>query len=413
MLATTFMGPAARGPRRGKLEVEDLSPALFFAALVWLLHALGLAGFPALGFAIHAPWWPLPLAVGSLAILFRRVNVPLAATVMALCGMVLLVVGSNGGFFLLFEAVFTLVLLGRPRVSRIAEHGALVLTGLLVALMYFVTGSAAISLIFALVTAMTLLMPAAWAGNVRKGRDLVDSEARAAAAIAEAAAAHAKMRAAEHQIALAGERLLAARELHGALLACLSKIALHSETSLQSADDAAPSPRAMAEIRASSLEGIEALNTMDPRLVGGTHPVLVKTMADVPALVETFTDPGLRVSYRNELPAAGTGLAAEIQVALYRAASESLRNFSKHAPHGELALHLALSEGSVQFTAANPLPVDMENVAESTVPSTDVPVTGTGLRTIRTRCGELGGFFHAGATANQFIVKMLLPVDDQ
>ena len=409
VLATTFLRSADKSTPWGRIRLEDLTPALSYAGLTWLLHALALAGSNTWGFRDYAQWWPVPLAIGCLAIFLRRLNVPVFAALIAVSGIALLLFGSTGGFFLLFEAVFTLVLLGGPRLSRIAEHGALVLTGLLVVLMYFVTGSAAISVTIGLVVAMTLLMPAEWAGNVRKARDLAASEAQTAAAVAEAAAARAKVQAAEHDMALASERTLMAREVHDVLSARLAAIALQSGAALNAPHDAVLNARAMAEIRVQSVKGIEELNTMIRMLHRGAPLAPAGTLADVPALIETFTGTGLRVKYSNELADAGSGLAAALQAALYRAVNESLINFSKHAPHGELELDLAVSDGSVRFTAANPLGggTGNEPVAQ---PSTG---TGTGLRSMHARSSELGGFFTAEASDDRFTLNMLLPLAER
>ncbi|MGL3806338.1 sensor histidine kinase [Paeniglutamicibacter sp. R2-26] len=409
MFATTFPSRASRPAPWGRIRLEDLAPALSYAGLTWLLHALALAGSNNWGFRDHAQWWPVPLAIGCLSIFLRRLNVPVFASLIAASGLALLLLGSSGGFFLIFEAVFSLVLLAGPRVSRLAEHGALVLTGLLVVVMYFVTGSAAISVTIGLVVGMTLLMPAEWAGNVRKARDLAASEAQTAAAVAEAAAARAAAQAVEHEMALAAERTVMAREVHDVLSARLAAIALHSGAALNAPGDTALNARAMEEIRAQSVRGIEELNTMVRMLHRGAPLAPAGTLADVPALIETFTGTGLRVKYSNDLADAGSGLASALQATLYRAVNESLVNFSKHAPHGELELGLAASDGSVVFTAANPL-AGNSGTEPAGRPSSG---TGTGLRSMHARSSELGGFFTAGASGDRFTLNMLLPLAER
>lgn len=408
MFANSFTGQLTPGSRLDKVRFEDLPPALIYAGLTWLLHALDLAQTSAWGMEKYASWWPLPLAVGCLAILFRRLNVPLFAVVIALSGIGLLLVGSNCGFFLLFESVFTLVLLGGPRLSRTTEHAALVVTGLLVVLMYFVTVSAAISVTFGLVLGMTLLMPAEWASNVRKARNLADSEARTAAAVATAAAANAKAQLAEHEMLLARERTLMAREVHDVLSARLSAIALQSGAALASPGNPELASRAMQEIRDQSVKGIEELNAMIRTLYRENTLTPSGTVADMDGLVETYTGSGLRVNFRNDLPDGGTWLAAPVQSALYRALNESLVNFSKHAPNEALDLRLSLDEGAVEFTASNPLSAG----STDQLPSAPASGTGTGLRSMQVRSRELGGIFRAGATGGNFTLKMMLPLGE-
>nr|WP_245356465.1 histidine kinase [Paeniglutamicibacter kerguelensis] len=200
-----------------------------------------------------------------------------------------------------------------------------------------------------------------------------------------------------------------AREVHDVLSARLAAIALQSGASLNAPHDAVLNARAMAEIRVQSVKGIEELNTMIRMLHRGTPLAPAGTLADVPALIETFTGTGLRVRYSNELADAGAGLASALQTALYRAVNESLINFSKHAPHGELELDLAVSDRSVRFTAANPLGGGTGNDPLAQ-PSTG---TGTGLRSMHARSSELGGIFTAEASDDRFTLNMLLPLAER
>lgn len=406
--AITPVGRSAPAFRFGKIFVEDLVPALLYAALTWIFSAAGMSGFPLTVFTEHVGWWPLPLIIGCLAILFRRVQVPLCAAIMVLAGSWLFLLSNTGGFFLLFEAVFTLVLLGGPRLSRFTEHGALVVTGLLVVLMYFVTGSVALTITTGLVAGATLWMPAEWAGNVRKARDLAVSERQTAEAIAQAATAQALAQAANHEMLLSQERTSMARDVHDVLSARLSAIALQSGAALNSPENRALQAKVMEEIRVQSVKGIQELNAMIRMLHTNTNQVPVGTLADIPALIETFTGAGEHVAYSNALPRNGKDLALSVQGALYRAVNEALVNFAKHAPKSRLDLGLKLVDDSVQFTATNPL---TQATPETTL-ATPESGTGTGLLSMRVRSTELGGRFHAGPAGNQFVLSMLLPAEE-
>lgn len=406
--AITAGGRSAPAFRFGKIFVEDLVPALLYAVLTWIFAAAGLTGFPFTVFVEYVGWWPLPLIIGCLAILFRRVQVPLCAAIMALAGCSLFLLSNTGGFFLLFEAVFTLVLLGGPRLSRITEHGALVVTSLLVVLMYFVTGSVALTITTGLVAGATLWMPAEWAGNVRKARDLAVSERQTAEAIAQAATAQALVQTAKHEMLLSEERTSMAREVHDVLSARLSAIALQSGAALNAPENLVLQAKVMEEIRAQSVKGIEELNSMIRMLHTSAHQMPVGTLADIPALIETFTGAGEHVSYSNALPRYGKDLALSVQGALYRAVNEALVNFAKHAPKSQLDLGLKLVDDSVQFTATNPL---VQPTSEASV-ATPRSGTGTGLLSMRARSSELGGRFQAGPAGNQFVLHMLLPAEE-
>lgn len=401
--ATATPGPG----RRGRVRPRDLALALGYGAVTWLLHALAMNNDGAWGLHRFNGWWPLPLAIGCLAVALRQRHVPAASATMAVAGIGLLLVGSSGGFFLVFESVFTLVLFGGARVSRATEHGSLVLTALLSIAMYFVTGSAAISVTLALVAAMVLVMPAQWAGNIRHARELAASEARTAVAMAEAAAARAAAQDAEHERMLVAERTTMAREVHDVLSARLAAIALQSGAALNAPQDPALAARALGEIRAQGVNGIEELNTMVRMLHRGTPLAPAGSLGDVPALLRTYGSSGLRVAYRNELPGGGSTLDAVTQATIYRSVNESLVNFAKHAPEGELSLSLVPRDGSVLLTASNP--VSAGHPGEGGAAGLHGLGTGTGLRGMRARSAELGGSFRISTANNTFAIFMLLP----
>ncbi|MDQ0095885.1 sensor histidine kinase [Paeniglutamicibacter psychrophenolicus] len=404
--ATATPGPG----RRGRVRPQDLALALGYAGVAWLLHALAMNNDGAWGLHRYNEWWPLPLAIGCLAVALRQRHVLAASATMAVAGIVLLPVGSSGGFFLVFESVFTLVLWGGARVSRAAEHGSLVLTALLTIVMYFVTGSAAISVTLALVAAMVLVMPAQWAGNIRHARELAASEARTAAAMAEAAEARSAAQAAEHERLLVAERTTMAREVHDVLSARLAAIALQSGAALNSPQNPQLAARAMDAIRTQSVNGIEELSTMIRMLHRGTPLAPAGSLGDVPALVQAYSGSGLRVAYRNELPAGGSALDAVTQATIYRSVNESLVNFAKHAPDGELALSLVPRDGSVLFSASNPAAAGHPGDGGAAGVHGTGTGTGTGLQGMRARSAELGGSFRISTANNTFAVFMLLPM---
>lgn len=406
--ALTPAGRSAPAYRLGKVFVEDLVPALLYAVLTLIFFSAGISNYSPSVLEDFSGSWPFPLFIGCVAILLRRIQVPLFATVIALCGIWLFLLGNTAGFFLLFEAVFTLVLLGNPRLSRFTEHSALVLTGLLVVLMYFITGSVALTVTTGLLAGATIWMPAEWAGNVRKARDLAVSERQTAEAVAHAATVQSQIQAREHEMLMAEERTSMAREVHDVLSARLSAIALQSGAALNSPHNSELNAKAMEEIRVQSVKGLEELNSMIRMLHQGTPRAPAGTLADIPALVATFTGAGEKVEYSNELPHGGKELAGSVQTALYRAVNESLINFSKHAPNSQLKLELRLDKDLVQFTASNPLVTDDSRKNGMTSASG----TGTGLRSMHARSTELGGRFHTSNTGNQFILNMFLPAEE-
>nr|WP_245348478.1 histidine kinase [Paeniglutamicibacter psychrophenolicus] len=197
-----------------------------------------------------------------------------------------------------------------------------------------------------------------------------------------------------------------AREVHDVLSARLAAIALQSGAALNAPQNPALAARAMDEIRAQSVNGIEELNTMIRMLHRGTPLAPAGSLGDVPALLRTYSSSGLRVAYRNELPGRGSTLDAVTQATIYRTINESLVNFAKHAPEGELSLSLVPRDGSVLLTASNPVAAGHPGDGGAA----GVHGTGTGLRGMRARSAELGGSFRISTANNAFAVFMLLPM---
>lgn len=385
------------------MRYEDLGPAVIYVGITWLLHALSMSNDALWGFNTFGGWWPVLLGVGCLAIILRRWHAPACAAVMAFTGIVLLLIGSTGGFFLIFECIFTLVLLGGQRTSKVTEHGALVLTLLLAVGMYFVTGSAGISVTLGLAATLTLVMPAQWAGNVRHARELASSEAQTAAAVTEAAAARAAAQDAEHERLMSLERSVMAREVHDVLSARLSAIALQSGAALNAPQNTALNDRAMEQIRAQSVQGIEELRTMIRLLHDGVPLEPAGTLADVPALIQTYSGTGLNITYNNRLAPRDVVPHALVQATLYLSINEVLINFSKHAPDGELTMELARLEDSVHFTASN----TVRNTSDA---SRTMQGTGTGLRSMSARTTEMGGIFRSATENDRFTLSVQLPI---
>ena len=130
------------------------------------------------------------------------------------------------------------------------------------------------------------------------------------------------------------------------------------------------------------------------------------SLRDIPALIQLFSNSGLHVSYANALPAMGATLDALTQATIYRSINETLINFSKHAPEGELSISLALRQGAVQLSASNP------TAPRATTQETAAAAvgTGTGLLSMRARTTEMGGSFRVSTELDTFTVCMLLPL---
>lgn len=373
---------------RGDQEPEV---AGIYLLLALILHITGLsnpASFPAPSWL----WLPV-LLVGLAAILLRRRALLPASVVMAASGVLLLGLGSLGGYFLVFETVFSLFLLGSARVRQVTLILLCLCTVVLAIAAWDSTREARQVVLSVFMSAFVLFTPMLWAENVRTAKALAAAEAARAQAVAAAAQQNQQRLSAEHHAARVEERTALAREMHDVLSARLSSIAL-----LSGAAVAAGAAEPMAAIRRESVQALDELTGMVRMLHAGT-PALAAKLIDVPAMADAA--PGsvhleFNVPRPEELP-------PQVHTAGHRSVQELLVNHAKHAAGTTLELSVIQGAQSLQITASNP-----KGAADRT--EGGAPGAGIGLENIRTRVSVLGGDCQI-EDGERFTVSITLPVE--
>jgi signal transduction histidine kinase len=210
-------------------------------------------------------------------------------------------------------------------------------------------------------------------------------------------------RQAERRRAVLEERARIARELHDVLSHTVSVMVVQTAAA-GDVFETDPSRARQAVLRAEEA-GRSALaelrlflrtisDTGDPDV--GPQP----SLSDLPRLVATMADAGLRVHLREE----GTGeIPAAIQLSAYRIVQESLTNTLRHASasSADVLIHVSPSEVLIE-------------VQDDGTASTARPMSGNGITRgiagMRERAALLGGTFSAGpAEGGGFLVSARLP----
>lgn len=385
---------------------EDVLLALGYPAMMWLLTSVNNdAGWSLFPPALSA-WWPVVAAAGSVAVLFRRGATHTMACVTGAAALVLLLTGQTSSLFLLWETVFSLVLFAGDRVSRSTEIAALTLTAAVTLVVLAATADLGAAVLTALIAGMSLLLPAEWAGNLRKERKLSAAEATRALAAEEAIVHHAAMESARHELAIASERQRMAHELHDVLSARLSAIALQSGAALSTGNrDMAAD--VLAHVRRESVAGLDELAAMIRLLGSGEAEEATGSIEDLDSLVAAHAASGTGITFSSMLADTGS-IPWATQTATYRVVAESLVNALKHAPGSGIAVVLqgGPREGRLRVLISN----DGPPAAPGVTRASPEQGTGTGLRSLRLRVEQLGGTLQAGAYDGGWQVSVRLPV---
>ena len=399
------LGQAA--PAR-RIRREDVLLALAYAALAWLLHSLDLTATGSPAVPQLEPWWPVLTVIGCAAVLFRRIRTAVMVPVCIAAAVPLVLANSTVGLFLIFEAVFSLVLFGSARAARAAEVSVLVLCGASGLTVWVLTANLRDGVTVILLTGMILLLPAEWASNLRKAGQLARSESARAAAIRAAARDQERLAAREHELALAAERQDMARELHDVLSSRLSAIALQSGAALRSPQGSSLPVEVLAHVRQESVKGLEELNGMIRTLSTGVPRALAGSVQDLDAVVAGHRAAGMNIDWSNRVSGE---LPSPVQAAVYRIAVEALVNTARHTDQARVSMLLERVPGGLRLV--------VEDDGGNAVPGAGTPAaagagpgTGTGLPSILARAEQLGGRAAAGPAAEGtgWKVEALLPV---
>ncbi|WP_404289498.1 sensor histidine kinase [Glutamicibacter arilaitensis] len=397
---STKFSQVVRRVGSGEQEPET---AITYVLLTAVLHLTALVNPPLPMLAPLAAWWFPILMLGVGAIFLRRRFTVLSSGWMALVGVLLLGVGSIGGYFLLFEAVFSLYLLASETVQRWAFILLTLVTLVLAGITWAATDSFSEAVLAVFMAGFVLFTPMLWAQNVRTAKDLARSETARAQALADGAAQKEDRLTAEHHAAVVEERTALAREMHDVLSARLSSIALLSGALLEREPVATRANLRipLESIRTESVAGLQEMTAMVRMLHEGNSSALRADLAGLPELVGSFRAAGQRIEYSARL--GEVPVPEETQTAVYRTVRELLVNHAKHASGSTLSLKLVHAFSALEVQASNPLSAAEQAVGHG---------AGSGLNNIRARVHALGGHCEFGSD-NNFWARCEFPTDPE
>ena len=442
--------PADRSPAPRIWPGGVVAAAGYFAAgaVLMLLQANVATFLPGAGLP-GPPWdWFAYLLLGCIGLLFRSANVPLmlALTVPAavLC---LLADAGVAGFLLAFEAIYSGILYGRPRLSRIVVRVAQALAAILVVVVAASYRDVETTVLATVQALVVFLMPVWWAGDLRAQRDRTE-DARARAEAERRDALHAREVAAlKLELAVTEERARMARELHDSIAGHLSAIALQSGAAAAAADPALTS-RVLGQVRAESLRALEQMRSMIDVLESRDGRGLpVSGQADLADLAGSAAAAGtpVRITGGQALP---DQAPAALRSGVFRIVQEALTNCIRHAPGREVLVRLGTDDGgALLLEVANSLAPDAPDPRRGAEPQPDpgpgeggnagedaagadaggadadgadaggagaaVGINaGSGIRNMKLRAARLGGTLTAGAEDGLWRVAARLPLTE-
>jgi signal transduction histidine kinase len=375
----------ARGFGRGWFEADDLRRVLPFFSLAFGLVAAITQPSSAADIALTA----VPVAAWSLWAFAR--NVPLAAVSVAI--VVPVVVAQRSGE--LEPVMFNVALLAfaAARWSRSLEAAASL--GLL---------AAATPVLVALVQDPMEVATGIWVVAIVFIWLVGRAVARQEQLVVELDGTRRQLA----QQALLAERRRIARDVHDfvghGLAAVMLQVTSARHVLRRDADAAEEALRSAEEVGRRSMQELRRTVTL---LRSDDEPGVaapVPTASEIPALVDQARAGGLAVELhtRGDL----SRIPPSVGFALYRIAQEALANAARHAPRAQTMLGLELANGRVALLAETSGPVVAGSASERKRPH-------YGLIGMEEHATALGGEFAAGPTRDGWLVRCVLPVEDE
>lgn len=206
--------------------------------------------------------------------------------------------------------------------------------------------------------------------------------------------------------AASDERRRIAREVHDVIAHSLSVTLLHITGARRGLQEDRDIDEAVEALEQAERLGRQAMADIR-HTVGLLNDSVGKVtpepgIGDIAVLAGDFVRAGLKVTF--ESSGGHERLSSSAGLALYRIAQESLANIAKHAPDAPSQMTLAVSSEAATLTVSNrlPAPVATARITE-----------GRGVRGMRQRVELLGGTIAAGPDADGWVVRAIIPLDDQ
>ncbi|MBM7776487.1 signal transduction histidine kinase [Actinokineospora baliensis] len=293
------------------------------------------------------------------------------------------------------DLIYLAVLYGSRRASNAVIVILWCYVGLVVVAALLVADSVRVALLIILAACPLPAMPAWWALNVRRQREIADVERARADQLARIAEL-------DRAAAVHAERASMARDLHDVIAGHLSAIAIQSEALLTMRDgDPERTRMVLRSVRENSVSSLTEMRAM----IG-----LLRSQDGQ----EAFTSPArLREFDRLVRSAHAAGLSVEVEVediedlpaavdlSAYRIVQESLTNAIKHAPGASVQLRIVRTPGALVVEVVSDKPAAAANPA------------GTGLLGMSERAEAVRGSLVAGPVDGGWRVRAELPVEEE
>jgi signal transduction histidine kinase len=198
------------------------------------------------------------------------------------------------------------------------------------------------------------------------------------------------------------ERQRIAREVHDVVAHSLTVTMLHlSAARLSLDDDPAEAHESLVQAERAGRESLDEIR----RSVGllstaqSSRARPMPTACDIAALVGELRDAGLAV----QLDVAGdtAGLPADVGLALYRVAQESLANAAKHAPGAPVDVTLHVGPVGTRLSVSN--------ACTAILPEPATKGGGAGIPGMQQRAASVGGTLRSGPTRGGWSVELRVP----
>ena len=189
---------------------------------------------------------------------------------------------------------------------------------------------------------------------------------------------------------VAEEKARIARELHDVVAHSMSIIAVQASSApFRHPDLAEPIAREFEEIAQGARTAMTELRGVLGVLRQGDSEAPLApqaTLADLPALVQSTTRPGVDITLEFVADPEGDSVNDAVGLAIYRSAQEALSNAIRHAPGTAISVSCVVDADAVVLSVHNPAP-------RGAPPSSG---GGHGLQGMRERLHGVGGTLEAG-----------------